>query len=105
MTFQGTPAGGGSTRALLESASAATELDLVSQLMSIPDARMGRGVRFPAWDQLLVAVIHCADRPAQSTIRAPPPRSGAPLSSSWTSAARLPLQLPSSRPVPLLRRV
>jgi len=41
---------------VLESASAATDLDLISYLRSIPDARMRRGVRFPAWYLLLVAV-------------------------------------------------
>jgi hypothetical protein len=42
---------------VLESASAATDLDLISYLQSIPDARMRRGVRFPAWYLLLVAVL------------------------------------------------
>jgi len=42
---------------VLESASAATDLDLISYLRSIPDARMRRGVRFPAWYLLLVAVL------------------------------------------------
>ena len=42
---------------VLESASAATDLDLISYLGSIPDARMRRGVRFPAWYLLLVAVL------------------------------------------------
>ncbi len=42
---------------MLESASAATDLDLISYLRSIPDARMLRGVRFPAWYLLLVAVL------------------------------------------------
>ncbi|MGL6135515.1 MAG: transposase family protein, partial [Prochlorococcaceae cyanobacterium] len=40
-----------------DSASAATDLDLISYLRSIPDARMRRGVRFPAWYLLLVAVL------------------------------------------------
>ena len=40
-----------------KSASAATDLDLISYLRSIPDARMRRGVRFPAWYVLLVAVL------------------------------------------------
>ena len=40
-----------------KSASAATDLDLISYLRSIPDARMRRGVRFPAWYLLLVAVL------------------------------------------------
>jgi hypothetical protein len=42
---------------VLESASATTDLDLISYLRSIPDARMRRGVRFPAWYLLLVAVL------------------------------------------------
>jgi len=42
---------------VLESASAANDLDLISYLRSIPDARMRRGVRFPAWYLLLVAVL------------------------------------------------
>jgi len=42
---------------VLESASTATDLDLISYLRSIPDARMRRGVRFPAWYLLLVAVL------------------------------------------------
>ena len=42
---------------MLESASAVTDLDLISYLRSIPDARMRRGVRFPAWYLLLLAVL------------------------------------------------
>ena len=42
---------------MLESASAATDLDLISFLKAIPDARMRRGVRIPAWYLLLVAVL------------------------------------------------
>ena len=42
---------------MLQSASTATDLDLISYLRSIPDARMRRGVRFPAWYLLLVAVL------------------------------------------------
>ena len=42
---------------MLESASAATDLDLITYLRSIPDTRMRRGVRFPAWYLLLVAVL------------------------------------------------
>ena len=42
---------------VLETAAAATDLDLISYLMSIPDPRMRRGVRFPAWYLLLVAVL------------------------------------------------
>ena len=40
-----------------ESRSAATDLDLISYLKSITDARMRRGVRIPAWYMLLVAVL------------------------------------------------
>ncbi len=42
---------------MLESVSAATDLDLITYLRSIPDARMRRGVRFPAWYLLTVAVL------------------------------------------------
>ena len=42
---------------MLESASNTTDLDLISYLKSIPDARMRRGVRLPAWYLLLVAVL------------------------------------------------
>jgi hypothetical protein len=42
---------------VLESASAANDLDLISYLRSIPDVRMRRWVRFPAWYLLLVAVL------------------------------------------------
>jgi len=48
---------------VLESVSAATDLDLINYLKAIPDARMRRGVRIPAWYLLLVAVLgilsHC----------------------------------------------
>ena len=47
---------------MLESASAATDLDLISYLRSIPDARMRRGVRFPAWYLMLVAVLGILSR-------------------------------------------
>ncbi len=40
-----------------DSAFAATDLDLISYLRSIPDARMRRGIRIPAWYLLLVAVL------------------------------------------------
>jgi len=40
-----------------ESSSTATDLDLISYLKAIPDALMRRGVRFPAWYLLLVAVL------------------------------------------------
>jgi hypothetical protein len=42
---------------VVESASTATDLDLISSLRSIPNARMRRGVRIPAWYLLLVAVL------------------------------------------------
>jgi hypothetical protein len=40
-----------------ETASAATDLDLISFLQAIPDTRMRRGARIPAWYLLLVAVL------------------------------------------------
>ena len=40
-----------------QSVSAATDLDLISYLKAIPDARMRRGVRITAWYLLLVAVL------------------------------------------------
>ena len=42
---------------MLQSVSAATDLDLISFLKAILDARMRRGVRSPAWYLLLVAVL------------------------------------------------
>ena len=45
-----------------KSASAATDLDLISFLKVIPDARMRRGVRIPAWYLLLVAVLGILSR-------------------------------------------
>jgi len=42
---------------VLESVSATRDLDLISYLRSIPDARMRSGVRFPAWYLLLAAVL------------------------------------------------
>jgi hypothetical protein len=42
---------------VLQSVSAATDLDLITYLKAIPDARMGRGVRILAWYLLLVAVL------------------------------------------------
>jgi hypothetical protein len=45
-----------------ETAAAATDLDLISYLKAIPDARMRRGVRFPAWYLLLVAVLGILSR-------------------------------------------
>ena len=47
---------------MLESASAATDLDLISYLKAIPDSRMRRGVRIPAWYLLLVAVLGILSR-------------------------------------------
>ncbi len=45
-----------------ETAVAATDLDLIGYLKAIPDARMRRGVRFPAWYLLLVAVLGILSR-------------------------------------------
>jgi len=42
---------------MFESASSATDLDRITYLKVIPDARMQSGVRFPAWSLLLVAVL------------------------------------------------
>ena len=47
---------------VLESVFAATDLDLISYLKAIPDARMRRGVRIPAWYLLLVAVLGILSR-------------------------------------------
>ena len=47
---------------MLESVSGATDLDLISYLKAISDARMRRGVRFPAWYLLLVAVLEILSR-------------------------------------------
>ena len=47
---------------MLKSDSAATDLDLISYLKAIPDARMSRGVRIPAWYLLLVAVLGILSR-------------------------------------------
>jgi hypothetical protein len=40
-----------------DTAAASTNLALISYLKAIPDTRMRRGVRFPAWYLLLVAVL------------------------------------------------
>jgi hypothetical protein len=40
-----------------EAASSATDLDLISNLQAIPDARMRRGVGIPAWYLPLLAVL------------------------------------------------
>jgi hypothetical protein len=40
-----------------QSVSAATDLDLISFLKAIPDTRMRRGIRIPAWYLLLLAVL------------------------------------------------
>jgi hypothetical protein len=45
-----------------ESLSAATDLDLISYLKAIPDARMRRGVRISAWYLLLVAILGILSR-------------------------------------------
>ena len=42
---------------MLESVSAATDLDLISYLKAIPDQHTRRGVRIPAWYLLLVALL------------------------------------------------
>jgi hypothetical protein len=47
---------------VLESVSAATDLALISYLRAIQDARMRRGVRFPCWYLLLVAVLGILSR-------------------------------------------
>ena len=47
---------------MLESDPAATDLDLISYLKAIPDARMRRGVRIPTWYLLLVAVLGILSR-------------------------------------------
>ena len=49
--------GGIAPLSVFQSVSAATDLDLISYLKAIPDARMRRGVRIPAWYLLLVAVL------------------------------------------------
>jgi hypothetical protein len=40
----------------------ATDLDLISCLKAIPDARMRRGIRTPAWHLPLVAVLGILSR-------------------------------------------
>jgi hypothetical protein len=45
-----------------ETALPATDLDLISYLKAIPDARMRRGIRIPAWYLLLVAVLGILSR-------------------------------------------
>ena len=40
-----------------QAVSAVTNLDLISYIKAIPDARMWRGVRIPAWYLLLMAVL------------------------------------------------
>ena len=47
---------------MLETALPATDLDLISFLKAIPDARMWRGIRIPAWYLLLVAVLGILSR-------------------------------------------
>lgn len=42
--------------------SAAIDLDLISYLKALPDARMCRGVRIPAWYLLLVALLGILSR-------------------------------------------
>ncbi len=45
-----------------ETALPATDLDLISFLKAIPDARMRCGIRIPAWYLLLVAVLGILSR-------------------------------------------
>ena len=45
-----------------ESAYAATGLDLINHLKAIPEARMGLGVRIPAWYLLVEAVLGILSR-------------------------------------------
>ena len=45
-----------------ETALPATDLDLISFLRAIPDTRMRRGIRIPAWYLLLVAVLGILSR-------------------------------------------
>ena len=47
---------------MLDTAATTTDLDLISFLQAIPDARMRRGVRIPAWYLLLVAVLGILSR-------------------------------------------
>jgi len=42
---------------VLDTTAATTDLDLISFLRAIPDTRLRRGVRIPAWYLLLVAVL------------------------------------------------
>lgn len=42
---------------MLQSVSAATDLDLIGFRKAIPNIRMRRGIRIPAWYLLLVAVL------------------------------------------------
>ena len=42
---------------MLETATAASDLNLIRFLKAIPDTRMRRGIRIPAWYLLLVAVL------------------------------------------------
>ncbi|MEB3318195.1 MAG: transposase family protein [Cyanobacteriota bacterium] len=40
----------------------ASDLDLISLIKAIPDTRMRRGIRIPAWSQLLVAALRILSR-------------------------------------------
>jgi hypothetical protein len=42
---------------LSKSQAAAADLDLISFLQAIPEPRMRRGIRIPAWYLLLVAIL------------------------------------------------
>jgi hypothetical protein len=54
--------GGMSGRLPRRCAHSATDLDLISFLRALPDARMRRGVRFPAWYLLLVTILGILSR-------------------------------------------
>jgi hypothetical protein len=47
---------------LFESQATATDLDLISFLQAIPEPRMRRGIRIPAWYLLLVAILGILSR-------------------------------------------
>ncbi len=47
---------------MLDNSATTTDLDLISFLRAIPDARLRRGVRIPAWYLLLVAVLGILSR-------------------------------------------
>lgn len=49
--------GCGHPSTMLDAATAANDLDLISFLKAIPDTRMRRGIQMPAWNMLQVAVL------------------------------------------------